>query len=266
MIQSIVFFDIDGTLLDHDKKLPDSAKEAIRLLKQDGHIVAIATGRAPFAFKELCEELDINSYISLNGQYVVLNGEVIHKNPLNTDELQALTDFSAANHHPVVYMDHEGIKSNVKYHVHIKESIGSLKLAFSHPDHDPEYFKNREIYQTLLFCTNEEEAAYTGRFQEFNFVRWHEYSMDVMPKGGSKAIGIEKVIERLGLTREQVYAFGDGLNDIEMLQYAGNGVAMGNAHDEVKKIAKHVTKDVGENGIAHGLELVGLLERKKAGV
>ncbi|MDM5155666.1 Cof-type HAD-IIB family hydrolase [Bacillus sp. DX1.1] len=260
MEKSIIFFDIDGTLLDHDKKIPTSTKEAIRLLKQDGHKVAIATGRAPFAFKEICEELDINSYISLNGQYVVLDGEVIYKNPLSIEELQTLTDFSASNHHPIVYMGHKDIKSSVAYHAHIEQSIAPLKLGFSHPSYDPEYFKNSEIYQSLLFCRSEEESTYINQFQNLNFVRWHEFSMDVMPKGGSKAIGIEKVIEKLGLTKENVYAFGDGLNDLEMLQYVGYGVAMGNAHDEVKKIAKHVTKDVGENGIAYGLELVGLLK------
>ena len=84
--------------------------------------------------------------------------------------------------------------------------------------------------------------------------------MDVLPIGGSKANGIEKYIEKRGYTKDQVYAFGDYLNDIEMLQYVGHGVAMGNAPDEVKKAARYVTKDVGEDGIAYGLEMVGLLK------
>ncbi|MFK2826428.1 Cof-type HAD-IIB family hydrolase [Bacillus sp. B190/17] len=266
MVQTIVFFDIDGTLLDHDKKLPASAKEAIHSLKNEGHIAAIATGRAPFAFKEIREELDIHSYVSLNGQYVVLEGEVIYKNPLDTAELQLLSEFSAASQHAIAYMSHEDIKCNVPYHTYVEDSIRSLKLSFSHPSYDPEYFKNREIYQSLLFCTDEQEAYYISRFQKFNFVRWHEYSMDVIPTGSSKAIGIEKMIEKLGFTKDQVYAFGDGLNDIEMLQFVGNGVAMGNAYDQVKNIAKHITKDVGDHGIAHGLELVGLLKGRKAGI
>ena len=79
------------------------------------------------------------------------------------------------------------------------------------------------------------------------------------PLGGSKAMGIEKFIEKKGFTKDQVYAFGDYLNDIEMLQYVGHGVAMGNAPEEVKNVARYVTKDVSENGIAYGLEMVGLL-------
>ena len=82
--QSVIFFDIDGTLLDHDKKLPPSTKQAVFKLKELGHIVAIATGRAPFMYEDLREELGIDTFVSYNGQYVVLNGEVLHTNPLHS--------------------------------------------------------------------------------------------------------------------------------------------------------------------------------------
>ncbi|HWO96044.1 MAG TPA: Cof-type HAD-IIB family hydrolase [Bacillus sp. (in: firmicutes)] len=256
--RSMIFFDIDGTLLDHDKKLPASTKEAIRALKEAGHEVAIATGRAPFMFPELRKELEIESFVSFNGQYVVFNGEVIYKNPLNRNVLQSLTNAALKSSHPLVYMDHETMRATTGYHPHIEESMGTLK--FAHPEHDPHYFKEREIYQSLLFCTDNDEIPYKESFRDFHFIRWHQYSTDVLPFGGSKARGIEKAIEKMGFTKDEVYAFGDGLNDIEMLQYVGNGIAMGNAHDSVKKIAKHVTKNVDEDGIVHGLELVGLLK------
>lgn len=259
MEQSIVFFDIDGTLLDHNKNLPQSTKDAIQQLKDNGHKVAIATGRAPFMFKGLCQELDIHSYVSMNGQYVVLDGVPIYKDPLDIEELEALTQFSSLNNHPMVYIDHEDMKSNVEFHHHIEESVRSLKITMTHPDFDPNFFKDREIYQALLFCASDEEDKYTRRFTDFGFIRWHEFSLDVLPRSGSKAIGIEKMIKKLNLTRDQVYAFGDGLNDIEMLHYAGNGIAMGNAHEKVKKAANFITKDVDDNGIVYGLELIGLV-------
>ena len=90
--QSIIFFDIDGTLLDTDKNLPESAKRAVARLKEDGHIVAIATGRAPFMYEELRKELGIDTFVSCNGQYVVLEGEVIYRNPLHREDLAALTE------------------------------------------------------------------------------------------------------------------------------------------------------------------------------
>ncbi|EHB59642.1 Haloacid dehalogenase domain protein hydrolase type 3 [Paenibacillus lactis 154] len=83
--------------------------------------------------------------------------------------------------------------------------------------------------------------------------------MDVIPGGGSKAKGIEAVLKHLGITPAQAVAFGDGLNDKEMLAYVGLGIAMGNAHEEVKPLADFVTKHVNKGGIRHGLRHAGLI-------
>lgn len=257
MDRKMIFFDIDGTLLDHDKKLPLSTRQAVAELQRLGHEVAIATGRGPFMFKEIREELGIDSYISFNGQYVVRQGEVIVTNPIRPELLEQITEAAAARSNPIVYMSHETMKSNSEFHAYIAESISSLKV--NHPELDAGYFRGREIYQCLLFCTIGEEEHYKEHFAELDFIRWHQFSMDVLPHGGSKAKGIEQFIRLAGFDPKDVYAFGDGLNDIEMLKYVENSVAMGNAVDAVKEAAKHVTKDVAEDGIRHGLEMVGLL-------
>jgi Cof subfamily protein (haloacid dehalogenase superfamily) len=256
--QSVIFFDIDGTLFTHDKVLPKSTKEAIFTLKEHGHEVAIATGRAPFMFEELRKELDITTYVSYNGQYVVLNGEVLFTNPLFIPSLEKLTEVALHNSHPVVFMDHEDMKANVPEHTYITESIDTLKIG-RFPSHDPHYYKGRELYQTLLFCKEGEEKQYEEEFQDFDFVRWHPVSVDVLPRGGSKAKGIQKIVDKLGYPANQLYAFGDGLNDLEMLSTIENSVAMGNAEEKVKAAAKYVTKSVEEDGIYHGLQMVGLL-------
>ncbi|WP_163536214.1 Cof-type HAD-IIB family hydrolase [Gracilibacillus sp. YIM 98692] len=256
--QSVIFFDIDGTLLNHDKKLPPTTKEAVFKLKAQGHIVAIATGRAPFMFEDLRKELEIDTFVSYNGQYVVLNGEVIFTNPLNMGSLEKLTETAVHQDHPVVFMDHEDMKANVPEHAHITESIASLKIK-QFPTHDPDYYKGRELYQSLLFCTEGEEIQYKQDFEDFDFVRWHPLSVDILPKGGSKAIGIEKIAQELGIPEEHRYAFGDGLNDIEMLSTVQNSVAMGNAREEVKKVARYTTNSVENDGIKKGLLTVGLL-------
>lgn len=256
--QSLIFFDIDGTLLDSKKELPAATKEAVLELKELGHVVAIATGRAPFMFEDLREELDINTFVSYNGQYVVLNGEVLYTNPLNTTSLEKLTETALINNHPVVFMDHEDMKANVPDHAYINESIGTLKIDRA-PTHDPHYYKGRDLFQTLLFCTEGEEKQYERDFHDFDFIRWHPLAVDVLPKGGSKAKGIERIAEKLGIPPERQYAFGDALNDMEMLTTVENSVAMGNAEEKVKKAAKYVTKSVDDNGIFHGLKMVGLL-------
>ncbi|WP_419888440.1 Cof-type HAD-IIB family hydrolase [Neobacillus niacini] len=256
--RSIIFFDIDGTLLTHDKELPLSTKEAIFKLKELGHEVAIATGRAPFMFEDLRKELEINTFVSYNGQYVVYRGEVLYTNPLKISSLEKLTAAALKNNHPVVFMDHEDMKANVPEHAYIKESIDTLKINVF-PTHDPLYYKGRELFQTLLFCPEGEEKQYEQVYTDFDFVRWHPVSVDILPSGGSKAKGIEKIVEALDIPVERQYAFGDGLNDMEMLSTIHNSVAMGNAEESVKAVAKYVTKSVEDNGITHGLQMVGLL-------
>lgn len=258
MNKSVIFFDIDGTLLTHDKMLPSSTKEAIFQLKELGHEVAIATGRAPFMFEDLRKELEINTYVSYNGQYVVLNGHVLYTNPLHIESLEKIAEAALENDHPVVFMDHEDMRANVPEHEYIKQSIDTLKINHF-PTHDPHYYKGRDLYQTLLFCAEGEEKQYAEKYEAFDFVRWHPVSLDIVPKGGSKAKGIEKVVEALGFSPENQYAFGDGLNDLEMLSTIHNSVAMGNGEEQVKKVAKFITKSVEEDGILHGLKMVGLL-------
>ncbi|KKK33364.1 phosphatase [Salinicoccus sediminis] len=257
--QSIIFFDIDGTLLDTDKNLPESAKKAVARLKEDGHIVAIATGRAPFMYENLRKELDIDTFVSCNGQYVVLEGEVIYQNPLHREDLVALTEEALGNDHPVVYLSEENMMSNVPEHEYINEGIASLKLGIM-PGHDPGYLHGRDLYQTLLFVPEGEEGQYIDKYDNFDFIRWHPVSMDVIPKGASKAEGIAKVIDELGLPAERQYAFGDGPNDLEMLSTVHHSFAMGNAKDEVKSKARHITKHVNDNGVEHGLRMAGLIQ------
>lgn len=256
--QSVIFFDIDGTLLNSNKKLPISTKEAIFQLKEQGHVVTIATGRAPFMFDELRKELEIDTFVSYNGQYVVLNGEVLYTNPLKISALEKLTKAAILNHHPIVFMDHEDMKANVPEHSYIKESIDTLKIG-RFPSHDPLYYKGRELYQSLLFCPEGEEKQYEQEFHDFDFIRWHPVSVDILPKGGSKAKGIEKIVKKLGFPEDRQYAFGDGPNDLEMLRTVKNSVAMGNAEEKVKEAAKFVTRSVDDDGIFYGLKKVGLL-------
>jgi Cof subfamily protein (haloacid dehalogenase superfamily) len=256
-MKKIVFFDIDGTLLDHDKNLPESTKRAIYDLKNNGVYVAIADGRAPFMFEGLREELEIDSFVSFNGQYVVFENEVIYENPLNTGELERIHTASKKNNHPLIFMNEATMKATVNYHSYIETSLGSLK--FPHPEGDPDFYIDKKIYQTLLFCKIGEEQTYIQDYSKFEFVRWHPYSLDIIPSGGSKAEGIKKMINRLGFDLKDVYAFGDGLNDIEMLKAVGTGVAMGNGVFEAKENADLITTDVAEKGIWNGLKELNLI-------
>lgn len=258
MTQKIIFFDIDGTLLNDEKELPKSAEQSIRKLQAKGHHIAIATGRAPFLFKDLREKLDIHTYISLNGQYVVHDGEVIYKQPLHFHELHRLVQLSEERNHPILYLNEEEWRANSPDNKIIRKVIGTLKtphkIIFDAP-----LFGTDHNLQAVLFCDEGDKKLYKDTFDSFEFVRWHDYAVDILPKGGSKALGIQHLLNALEIKRENAYSFGDGLNDVEMFHFIPNSVAMGNALDTVKKAAAFVTKPVDDDGIAHGLKKVELL-------
>nr|WP_263326893.1 Cof-type HAD-IIB family hydrolase [Neobacillus sp. Marseille-Q6967] len=258
MNQKLILFDVDGTLITHDKKLPLSNKRAVQALIEKGHVVAIATGRASSLIYDLAEELNIDTYVSFNGQCaVVKKNEVIYKKPLPLDSLRKLSEAAASKGHPIIYMGQEHLRSSVENHKHIIECYSP---EFSSPPADPLYFEKCEIYQSQLFMREEEEHFYRDSFEEFKFIRWHPLAVDIVSKGGSKVDGIASLVKHLGISKEDVFAFGDGINDIEMFQFAGKSVAMGNAPDVVKKAATYVTKDILDDGIYHGLKHFGLLK------
>ncbi|MFJ7980499.1 Cof-type HAD-IIB family hydrolase [Lysinibacillus xylanilyticus] len=247
-MKKILFFDVDGTLYNSEKILPASAKEALLEARRNGYEIAIATGRAPFMIQSLLEELDINTYVTFNGQYVVYRGEIVYTNGVEKDELSKIIAFGNARHEPVVFLDDQRMIASVGNNEMISESLNTLKYPY--PNIDSTYYMQNEVYQTLIFMEEKDEHLYREAFPNVQFVRWHRYSCDVLPKGGSKAAGIEKVLGKMGLTLNDAIAFGDGINDIEMLQAVGTGVAMGNGHERVKAVATHIAEHVDEDGLA----------------
>ncbi|SDI65063.1 Cof-type HAD-IIB family hydrolase [Natribacillus halophilus] len=255
MDKKLVFFDIDGTLYDDEKTVPYATEKAIETLKERGHEVAIATGRAPFMFESLRQAFDIDTYVSFNGSYVVVAGEVVLARSLQQEALAALHEAASDDQHVMVFMDHEGAITDVENHSRIAQCLGELNM-----DYPPISLKRPEgdIYQALLFTEENEPFSY-DHYRDFNFVRWHKFSVDVLPAGGSKAKGVQKAADILDVDIQDTLAFGDALNDIEMLELVGTGVAMGNALAATKAAADFTTAAVDEEGIAKGLKKLGLL-------
>jgi len=253
----IVFIDIDGTLVNEDKKIPEDAKLAINELKKQNIPIVLATGRAPYFFSDILTELGLSSYVSFNGSYVMHKGEEIYKKPIQLETLEELEHLALKNNHPLVFQGSKECCANHQEHAHIIEAFQSLKL--NEPSYRKDYWKEADIYQCLLFCVEKEERIYEETFSNIHFVRWHPLSMDVIPTGGSKAAGIAEILKILAIDPKEAVAFGDGLNDKEMLSYVGMGIAMGNAHEDVKPFAKMVTKHVNEGGLSYGLQKIGLI-------
>lgn len=257
MSKKIVFLDIDGTILDHEKKIPESTKLAVKKLRENGVQVAIATGRSPLHAKEIIDELEMDCYVTFNGAYAVYDGKVIHATPFENVHIEELIEFADKNGHSLCFLGAEGEGYTV-INEHTIRALESVKMKISNLSTD--YYKENSIYQIITFHDGVDVLYYEDNVASVDFVKWHENAFDILPKNGSKASGIQAMIGNLDYKIEDVYAFGDGLNDIEMLQVVGTGIAMGNAEDEVKMHADFVTKDVAEDGIYHGLKHFGLIE------
>ncbi|MBP1994071.1 Cof-type HAD-IIB family hydrolase [Paenibacillus eucommiae] len=259
MSYKIAFFDIDGTLVNEDKEVPADTIEAIAELKSRGVEVVIATGRAPYFFKPLAELLDIDSFVSLNGAYVVYRGQPLFKRIISRTSLEALVDHAAKHNHSLVFQGGDAFFSNSDAHPYVMEAVSSLKVDL--PGYDPDYWKSADIYQAFLHCQEEDEHLYNEVFPDLRLIRWHRAAMDVLPLTGSKAQGLEAMLQHLNLSPAEAVAFGDGLNDKEMLMLAGLGIAMGNSHEQLKPYADYITTDVDKGGIRNGLLYAGLLEQ-----
>lgn len=272
-MQRIVFFDIDGTLLSTKGKVLDSTQQAILRLKQDGIMPVLATGRAPVLVAEIAESVGIDSYISMNGQYIVIEGREFYNNPIQPDTLKQFTQYAKSQNDGFILCGSEEIFSGTpmtsdsktyKMMKFLSQVLPSrIQMSFlkrsmkKYPD--PNSYESKPIYQAILQAPPENEIDYISEFPTLRFTRSNPIMYDVIKNGTSKATGIQRVIEHYNVSLDQTIAFGDHLNDLEMLQHVGVGVAMGNAEPETKEVSDFITRHVDEDGIYHELVDLGII-------
>lgn len=257
MSKKIVFFDIDGTLVDDEKNIPSSTKEAVKLLQDNGVIVALATGRPPFLYEHIRKELSINTYVSFTGQHVVFEGELIYSHPLESNIVSSLYKDAMEKEIPMMVMSDKEMIATIADHQHMIEGLELLK--YDYPPIHHSFHETETVYQILLFLEEELDKTFLSPYDACQFIRWHKYACDMLPGGGSKIVGVNKVLEAAGISNHNAYAFGDGLNDLEMIEHIGTGIAMGNAVQPLKDIAQRLTTNVDDDGIWNALKELELI-------
>lgn len=251
--KKLFIFDIDGTLLNDKGVVLDSTKEALKTLNET-HEVAIATGRNRTMAMAIIEELNLSTYIVCNGAAAFYKNEAIYKNKLDPDEVKQLIDLADQNGHQIIYETVDDLKRR-DAEPNDRVVNGMNYVGYPVPEQDRDFYKENDLVQCLIFYSEDEASTYEeDQFEAFRFVRWYEAGVDVLPIDGSKLNTIKRLADHMNIDMTDVIAFGDGLNDLEMIEHAGIGVAMGNAREEVKAVADLVTDTHTADGIVNALK------------
>lgn len=260
MNYKVVILDIDGTIVPHGKTVSHATKDAIRQLREKNMKVVIATGRAPYFSASIIQETEVDSMVFFNGAYVYHEGKELYRNTIEKNILNNVYLLSHEYQHPLTFLGGTTFKATDLSHPFVVEAFRrdpwKPELA------PPQFWMEQDIYQLFLHCDHEEELFYQSKVPELDFRRWSSTgsrTCDVNLSNSNKAVGLTKLLEKLGVAPDEAVAFGDGLNDIEMLSLVGMGVAMGSARDEVKEAANLVTLSAEQDGVRYGLERLGLI-------
>ena len=230
------FFDIDGTLFSHRTCcIPESTLRALKCLHDKGILCVIATGRHISEMREMdFLKYGFDACITLNGQSCLDRDlKTVFEIPMDGESLKGLLDIFHGKDIPAILITKDRMYINF-----VNEAV---RLA------------HEEIH-TSVPQIDTQETDIREKIPECSITRWSRFGIDVLPGSGDKVTGIRKYLALQGISREETIAFGDGENDIGMLRYAGIGVALGNAGEEVKAAADYVTADIDDDGVWKALE------------
>ena len=257
----IIFFDIDDTLRNSKTGfVPSTIPTIFKQLREKEILTGIATGRGVFGVVPEIKALKPDFFVTLNGAYIEdKKGNVIYSNKIAKDKVEEYITWTKE-----VGIDYGLVGSHAAKLSRRTEMISqAIDPIYPDLEVDPDFYQKEDIYQMWTFEDQGDDLILPDTLAStLRMVRWHEHSSDVVPISGSKAAGVAKVVDQLGLKPENVMVFGDGLNDLELFDYAGISVAMGVSHDKIKEKADYITKTLEEDGIFDALEGFGMVEKE----
>ncbi len=260
MKYKLIAVDVDGTLLDSSDRITEKTKDAIRLCKEMGVIFTISSGRPVQGVEKLNKILNLDTpFITYNGAMVVLgkSKRILYEQKLSASNANSVIKLGD-KWGPTMFV----WADNILYSNDINERTKNYsKLANT----EPVFFKDlteitgNGVSKVLWYDEIDNINRFNDKVGKYisNEINYHTSKpmfLEFVDKNASKAIAMEKIGEHYKITRDEMIAIGDGLNDLSMIEYAGLGIAMGNAHESVKNKAQYITLSNDEEGVAYAIE------------
>ena len=245
------FFDIDGTLLSfRSHRVSPGTLRAFDRLHRQGILTFISSGRPKILIPAM--PVSFSGLITMNGALVLgSDGRHLLSNPIPQADTERWIDYARDNNICTMLFTADGMLAS-----QINDTGLALRsqLEFQLPPIvDIECLRGAEAYQIIALMPPTCDADVAAFLPHCRLPRWHDLFTDIVADGNSKARGMDVLCRHFGIRQEETIAFGDGANDIEMLRWAGIGVAMGNAAPTVKEAADFITADVDNEGIEQAI-------------
>lgn len=266
-----LFFDIDGTLVNFQGKMPESAKQALQRVKENGHLIVICSGRSVCQIYPWLLDMNFDGLIAAAGAYVEYDQQTVFEHHMDEKTVmqvcalmhEAQAIYSAQTKSRIVVTKDCGIRMQERFQAMRagRDATEQLNMSMEIDEH-PEWHSDIEKFN--FFDSSIPLSEVRRRLEKSCDVTAMSFNVptdrdgEISARGINKALGIQKFIEHVGIKKEDTVAFGDGANDLDMLAYAQVGVAMGNALDEIKRQADYVTTGIDEDGIAHAVSALKL--------
>lgn len=275
--KKIIFLDIDGTLTANLGKPSEKVKEGIRKARENGHKVLICTGRnMPIIGREILD-CGFDGVVASAGSHIEVEGNVIFDCLMDESLVQYCIDIFHKNHIFCRIESPEGIYTDTAMEELLKnaqaDSSNSELIRMQREMESGldikrfDAYPRNGAYKLCFTCTDlrDLEAVKAQLGEQFNYVV-HPFQAgasvfngEIIRKGMDKGEGMQRVCQYYGMSMRDTVAFGDSMNDFQMIQAAGLGVAMGNACDELKEIADVVCESVQEDGVYQQFSRMGLI-------
>lgn len=258
MGRKILFFDIDGTLVDtRDRSVPASAVEAIHRARQAGHLAFINSGRPWCGIDPRVKALDFDGYACGCGLYIRVGDQILCHRRLEKDAQLSIVELVRAQGLQCMFEGAEQVYFDLTRPLepHVEAELAYYTGMGLTPGGDPaEADADFDKFVVWEREGADMEAFRRGVSPWFDIIDREGTLLEMVPRGCSKGTAMELLLERYGLTKADCVAVGDGVNDLPMLDSAGISVAMGNGDPRIFSRVTWVTSGIREDGIARALE------------